>query len=260
MGDELRVEQQGALATVTINRPAVHNAITLEVWRELAEVFRQLATRPEVRVVILRGAGTQAFSAGADVAEFPTHRYSRAAARTYHQTMQAALEAIETLDRPVLALIFGFALGAACALACACDLRLAAENARIGVPAARLGLTLGLRDTQRLVSLVGIGRAADLLLTGRILSAAEALAVGLVDRVYPVATAEAEARALATEIAAQAPVALRQAKRALRLLLRNPSLSGVDETEASIEWAETQDFAEGIRAFLERRRPVFQGR
>ena len=256
----VRVEVAAPLATVTLDRPAARNAIQRAMWAELAEVFARLADDASVRVVILRGAGDRAFSAGADIGEFRTKMISKELARDYWRVVDAANSAVERCPKPVIAMVAGFALGAALPLVCACDVRIAAaENARFGVPAARIGLTLGLEDARRLVGAVGGSWARDILITGRLFDANEALAIGLVQRVVPLARLEAETHTLAHRIAEGAPLALRQAKQNVDLILRDPALTSVDREEWSIAWAGSRDFVEGIEAFFAGRRPEFRG-
>lgn len=256
----VRVEVAAPLATVTLDRPEARNAIQRAMWAALPEVFGRLAEERSVRVVILRGAGDRAFSAGADIGEFRTKMISKELARDYWRVVDAANSAVERCPKPVIAMVAGFALGAALPLVCACDVRIAAaENARLGVPAARIGLTLGLEDARRLVAAVGASWARDILITGRLFDADEALAIGLVQRVVPLARLEAETRALAGRIAEGAPLALRQAKQNVDLILRDPSLTSVDREEWSIAWAGSHDFVEGIEAFFAGRKPEFKG-
>jgi enoyl-CoA hydratase/carnithine racemase len=244
---------------VTLDRPDARNAINRAMWAALPAIFEELAEDRSVRVIVLRGAGDRAFSAGADIGEFRTRMISKQLAREYWHVVDAANSAVERCPKPVVAMVAGFALGAACPLVCACDVRIAGANARIGVPAARIGLTLGLNDTRRLVSVVGAAHARDALLTGRTYTAAEALQIGLVQRVVPLEKVEAETRALALRIAEQAPLALRQAKANVDLILRDPALGSVDRAEFAIEWAGSRDFVEGVEAFFEGRKPAFTG-
>ena len=246
-------------ATVILNRPAHRNAITMAMWSGLAEVFARLADDPAIRVIVIRGAGDKAFSAGADIAEFRTRMIGQQLARDYWRVVDEANSAVENCPKPVIALIGGFALGAACALVSACDLRIATPNAILGVPAAKIGLTLALNDTRRLVNAVGASHAREILLTGRLLSAAEALEVGLVNRVIPVDDVGSELQSLVTSIAEQAPLALRQAKTNLNIVARNPGFAGISEIEVSLAWAGSHDFVEGINAYLEKRKPHFTG-
>jgi enoyl-CoA hydratase/carnithine racemase len=253
------VERTPPCATVTLNRPEHRNAITAAMWAALAAVFAELAADRAIRVVVLRGAGDKAFSAGADIAEFRTRMIGQAAARDYWREVDAANSTVENCPKPVVAVVSGFALGAACALVSACDLRIATPNALLGVPAARIGLTLALNDTRRLVGAIGASHARNMLLTGRLYSAAEALVAGLVTTVVPADEVEAELQRLVALIADQAPLALRQAKVNLNIVARNPGFAGINEVEVSLDWAGSRDFAEGISAYLERRKPRFAG-
>ena len=255
----VRVDVEPPLATVTLDRPEARNAINRAMWAALPGVFGRLTDDRSVRVILLRGAGDRAFSAGADIGEFRTRMISKELAREYWRVVDAANSAVERCPKPVIAMVAGFALGAALPLVCACDLRVAADTARVGVPAAKIGLTLGLDDTRRLVAAVGASWARDILITGRLLSAPEALAIGLVQRVVPLARLEGETRALAARIGEQAPLALRQAKANVDLILRDPALASVDREEFAIEWAGSRDFVEGVEAFFAGRKPEFSG-
>src|ERR1700710_1818986 len=176
--DNLLLERDGAVAIVTFNRPAVLNALNAQTVAELRHVLLELQADDAVRVVVLTGAGEKAFIAGADINELA--RQTPASGRDLARTGQAVIDLIETLGKPVIAAINGFALGGGCELAMACTLRIAAENARLGQPEINLGIIPGYGGTQRLPRLVGKGRALELLLTGAPISAAEALRIGLV--------------------------------------------------------------------------------
>jgi enoyl-CoA hydratase/carnithine racemase len=261
MSEEIRVERDGAVATVVLDRPGQRNAVTLAMWGRLAEAARALDADPAVRVVVLRGAGEAAFSAGADISEFSRHRHDSASARRYAEAFDGALDAVEAVGKPTVSLIRGFCVGGGLELATTTDLRIAAEDARFGVPIAQLGVLVGYREMRRLVGLVGPGPALDLLLTARLIGAADALRVGLVTEIWPAAELERRVRELAGRIAGLAPQAARWHKRILRTVMRDPGLKSLTAEEEALPFAcfDTADFREGCRAFLEKRPPRFQG-
>jgi len=185
MSRDLLFEARDGVATVTFNRPQQRNAIHYEMWREIARLMEECGKDESLRAVVFRGAGQEAFSAGADIAEFDRYRKDSRVARQYSRAVEEALDAIAVLPKPTIALITGYCVGGGCELATATDIRVAAENSRFGIPSAKLGLLVGYREMQRLVRLVGPGVAMDLLLTARLLDAQEALRVGLVSKVVP---------------------------------------------------------------------------
>jgi enoyl-CoA hydratase len=254
----IRVEKRSPLAQVTLDRPKVLNALNAATFAELDAAFAELAADPAVRVVLVTGAGTRAFAAGADIREVAeaTGENGSELARTG----QRVFRRIETLGKPVIACIQGFALGGGCELALACTLRLAADTARLGQPEAKLGLLPGYGGSQRLPRLVGRGAALKLLLTGAIIDAAEALRIGLVDEVVPVAELMTRADALAHEMAANAPLAVAETLRAVDegLDLKLDAALAM-EADAFGRLCGTADKAEGTRAFLEKRAPVWKG-
>ena len=204
--ENIRVEKNGKLATVTLDRPKVLNALNAATFAELNSVFDELETDEEVRVVLLTGAGERAFAAGADIRELAAAE--QGAGKAFALRGQAVFRKIETLSKPVIACVRGFALGGGCELAMACTLRIAADDAKFGQPEVKLGVTPGYGGSQRLPRLVGRGAALKLLLTGAIIDAREALRIGLVDEVVPAAELMQRGEALASEIAAQAPLAI----------------------------------------------------
>ncbi len=254
----LLVELRPPLAVVTLNRPSVHNALNIATVAELESAFRELAADSSIRVVLLTGTGTRAFAAGADIREIAT--LSAEDGKAFSQRGQAVFRLIETLGKPVIACIRGYALGGGCELAMACSLRIAADDARLGQPEVKLGLIAGYGGTQRLPRLVGRGAALRILLTGEILSAQEALRIGLVDEVVPADDLISHAEALALQIAANAPLAVRKTLRAVDEGLDLP-LGVALEREATLFAAlcATADKAEGTRAFLEKRTAVWKG-
>jgi enoyl-CoA hydratase len=257
--EHLLVERDDAVATVTVNRPSVLNALNSATLRELDHLMGELAADDQVRAVILTGAGEKAFVAGADINELVTLTPDGAKA---HAAMgQRVFDRIEHLGKPVIAAINGFALGGGCELAMACTLRLAAETAKFGQPEIKLGLTPGFAGTQRLPRLVGKGRAMELILGGGMIDAAEALRIGLVNRVGPGASLMDDARAVARGLAASAPIALRYAMEAINHGLETTFAEGCF-VEASLFGlaAATEDMREGTGAFVAKRKPEFKGR
>jgi enoyl-CoA hydratase len=249
----------GAVATLTINRPTVLNALDAATLGELGEAMRGLQADPSVRVVILTGSGERAFVAGADINELAA--LTPDAAKAHAELGQRVFDLIERLGKPVIAAVNGFALGGGCELAMACTVRLAADSARFGQPEVKLGLTPGFAGTQRLPRLVGRGRAMELILGGGVIDAAEAFRIGLVNRVVPAASLMDEARALAQAWAANAPIAMRYAMEAVAHGLETSLAEGgfVEASLFGLAFA-TEDMREGTRAFLEKRKPAFRGR
>ena len=254
------LRRDGAVATVTINRPAQRNAISFAMWGQLTELMRQLDTERGTRCIVIAGAGGQAFSAGADIADFEQHRSSSAKGRRYNQAVDGLLETVAEIGTPVISMIEGFPAGGGCELAVATDLRIAAAGSRLGIPVARLGITIGHREMYGLVNLVGKGNALYILLSGRLLDAEEALRIGLVNQVVaPVQLAEVTYR-LAGEIAALAPLSHAVNKRTLNQVLAKPALDLTPaEAELPLTQFDTRDYQEGYRAFLEKRPPEFIG-
>ncbi|HXT37581.1 MAG TPA: enoyl-CoA hydratase-related protein [Chloroflexota bacterium] len=258
--DGVILEVREAIALVTLDRPEVHNALNLAMWRRLCSVFRVLATTRGLRVVIVRGAGGRAFSAGADISEFRAARVGSQAAGVYNTAIASALQAIYTLPLPVIAVIEGLAVGGGCEIATACDLRIAGHAARFAIPIMRLGVSLGLVEAEALVRLIGPAHAKDLLFTGRMIGADEALRIGLVNRVVPDHELEQASWNLANRICQGAPLVAAAHKLAL-----NGLVHGFGAAEAArlrritTEIYEGSDLLEGIAAFGERRDPIFTG-
>jgi|SRR5688572_18789252 len=258
MFDNLLFAREGAVALLTLNRPQSLNALNARLLDELRQAILQIRDDRSVRVVILTGAGPRAFAAGADLKELSS--LSPVAMQAYSQAGQRVFDLIEELGKPVVAAINGFALGGGCELAMACTVRIAADSARLGQPEVNLGLMPGFAGTQRLVSLIGKGRALDLLLTGRQIDAAEALRIGLVERVFPAVELMTEARVMAGELADKPPLAVRSILEAVHRGSETTSAAG-QALEASLFGllASTMDMREGTAAFLEKRTPIFKG-
>ena len=256
--ENLTIERDGAVAIVTITRPKVLNALSLATLGELEAAMTALRDDDAVRCVVITGAGEKSFVAGADINELATQ--SPVAGRSHALHGQQVLDTIETLGKPVIAAINGYALGGGCELAMACTLRIAADTARLGQPEINLGLIPGSGGTQRLARLVGSGRALQLLLTGDQISATEAHRLGLVNRVVPAADLMSETRALAAVLAAKPPIAVRYILEAVNRGTQLPLREG-EAFEATLFGlvASTDDMREGTSAFLQKRKAEFKG-
>ena len=255
----LLVESREGITIVTVNRPDKLNALNDRTMEELDVAFAAIAADPGTRGVILTGAGEKAFVAGADIAELATQSPVDGKERSIRG--QRVLDRIERLGKPVVAAVNGFALGGGCELAMACHVRVASANAKLGTPEVKLGIMCGYAGTQRLPRLVGKGRALEMLLTGDMIDAAEALRIGLVNRVVPRESLLAEAEALLRKMMANGPVSLRFTLEAVQDGLE----VGFDEAqrqEATLFGliCTTEDMKEGTKAFLEKRPPRFQGK
>lgn len=252
-------ETRESIAHVRLNRPDKLNALSREMLSELGETFKRIEHEPQVRAVILTGTGEKAFSAGTDISELAA--LDETGAREASARGQDVCERIERCPVPVIAAIGGLAAGGGCELALACHLRVAAEAARFSLPETKLGMIPAYGGTQRLARIIGSGRATELMLTGRSVTAHEALRLGLVNRVAESARLLEEAGSLAREIAELAPLAIRACLEAVTRGLSLPLAEGLKlEAELFSSLFATADVREGTRAFLEKRAPVFQGK
>jgi enoyl-CoA hydratase len=257
--ETLLVERDGAVAVVTVNRPKVLNALNSQTIDELERAMRACQDDDAVRAIVLTGAGDKAFVAGADINELAV--LSPADGQRHGRRGQAVFDFIEQLGKPVIAAINGFALGGGCELAMACTLRIAAETARLGQPEINLGIIPGYAGSQRLPRLVGKGRALEILLTGDMVPAARAYEIGLVNKVVPAGELMAEAKKLATALAAKAPIATRYIIEAVNHGMEM-SLADGQFLEGTLFGlvASTDDMKEGTKAFLEKRQAAWRGR
>ena len=260
MFENILLEKRAPLAVITFNRPKVLNALNAATLEELSSALEDVAADPEVRVILFTGAGPKAFVAGADITELAA--LDAETGRAYARRGQELFRCIETLGKPVIACIHGFALGGGCELAMACTIRLASETAKLGQPEVKLGVIAGFGGTQRLPRLVGPSAALKLLLSGEIISAEEALRIGLVDEVLPgTDQLMARAEALAMEIAANAPIAIERTLLAVDSGLDRSLEDGLAEEARHFgQCCATQDKAEGTAAFLAKRAAVWTGK
>jgi enoyl-CoA hydratase/carnithine racemase len=255
---DILVTRQDSVAIVSLNRPAVRNAVTLGMWRELAIIYSKLADDDEVRAIVLAGSGAD-FSVGADISEFDTIRDNRDQSAAYEVSVDACSAAIADVAKPVIAAISGYCLGGGCHLALACDFRFASHGARIGIPSAKLSIVYGVKSVQRLLALAGLANAKRVLYSGERFDAARAQAMGLVDEVCDDAIPAAVA--FAKDLAGNAPLSIAGAKFMLNGLAMGNGALDVSAAERLIDQAsDSEDFREGRRAFAEKRPPQFRGR
>lgn len=257
----LLVTRQDGLARITFNKPERMNAMSLDMWQGLSEALDELASDDKARVVILCGAGDKAFVSGADISEFESARSTGDSVRNYNSVFEAADRVLYNFPKPTIAEIKGYCIGGGMGLAIACDIRICADDARLGITAAKLGLGYGYDGVHRLVSLAGPEVASQILFSARLFPADKAQRMGLVSEVVPRADLAITVADLASRIAANAPKTVRTAKAAIRAVLQPDGpvdRATVDRLVA--DCFASDDYAEGYRAFAEKRKPQFRDR
>ncbi|MBV9744173.1 MAG: enoyl-CoA hydratase/isomerase family protein [Acidobacteriia bacterium] len=251
----------GAVATLTFNNPERHNAMSLEMWQAATTALVALIDDPAVRVIVLTGAGGKAFVSGADISKFESERASADGVATYNAAVESFSKILYDCSQPTIAMIRGYCIGGGIGIAVCCDLRLATENSRFGVPAAKLGLGYGMESLRRLMQLIGPQFTAEMLFTARQFDATEAAQMGLINRVLPESEIESYVADMAQTIAGNAPLTIRAAKRIIRELLRDGVVRDTRKCGSLVDACfESEDYREGRRAFLEKRKPVFKGK
>lgn len=259
MTEPVQIAQADGVTTVTLNRPDKLNALNKAMWQGVAEAFAHLSRDETVRCVVLTSAGGKAFSPGADIAEFGTERADVAQATAYGGLMHDAMGAIGRCPHPTLAVIHGICVGGGLELAAMCDLRICGASSRFGVPINRIGVVMAYPEIEALIGLVGRATALEILFEGRVFGAEEALQKGLVNRVVPDEQVAAEGAATARRIAEGAPLVNRWHKKFARRLSDAAPLSPQEQAEGFATFG-TEDFREGVRAFLAKEKPRFTGR
>ena len=259
MGEIILVERDGAIATVTLNKPERLNALDRSMWVRLGGIFGEVDRDESLRCIVLRGAGDKAFAAGADISEFANERADAALARRYGEDVAASLRALAECRHPTVALIQGACVGGGLLVAAQCDLRICNESARFGVPVKNLGLTEAYDELQGMMRVIGPAASLEILLEGRIWGAREAYEKGLVARVVPDAGVIEETYATARRIADGAPLVARWHKKFVRRLT-DPRPLTPEEHDESFACFDTEDFRIGYRAFLDKKKPEFKGR
>ncbi len=255
----LRYVKDGSIAWITANNPARMNALTAAMWKAVPETIATAVEDPAVRVIVLRGSGDKAFSAGADISEFENSRTGDAA-KIYDALNDGAFNALSGCPKPTIAMIHGFCLGGGLGLALCCDMRVADDASQFAIPAAKLGLGYNARWVRPILAAIPAARAKELLFTGRRFRSADAEAMGLVSQLVPKAELEATVKALALEIAANAPLSVAAAKKVIDEISRHPEHPDMAALDAAVTACfESADYTEGRRAFLEKRKPEFKG-
>ena len=258
--DKMIAEKDGGIGWMIYNNPARHNAMSMEMQEAVPQILEDFQADPDVRVVVIRGAGEKAFISGADISEFEKRRSSPETIKQYNESGRLAAVAYANLEKPLIAMIQGYCMGGGLLTAMSADIRIASEEAQFGIPAARLGLGYEFGGVRPLVTLVGPAYASEILFSARRFSAEEALRMGLINRVVPKPELEASVRELAGSIAENAPLTVRAAKAGILQSVKDRETRDLDRVEQLVrECFESGDYIEGRRAFMEKRKPDFRG-
>jgi len=258
--DKMLARKDGGVGIVTFNNPERHNAVSLDMWEATKRMLDGFAADNDIRVVVLTGAGGKAFVSGADISKFESERANLEAARAYNAKSDAAYSSIAEFPKPTIAMIRGYCIGGGLGLATCCDLRIASDNSRFAVPAAKLGLGYGYTGLKRLVDIVGPAFAKEIFYTARQFDAEEARIMGLVNRVVPSAALEDTVKSITDTICANAPLTLKAVKVTVGEILKDESKRNIARTVEVVEQCfASRDYNEGRAAFMEKRKPVFTG-
>jgi enoyl-CoA hydratase/carnithine racemase len=259
--EKMIARKDGAIGWMLFNNPARHNAVSVEMWKAVPEILEEFGRDEKIRVVVLAGVGGKAFVSGADISEFGEKRHSREATLAYNATVERASDTLLACKKPTMAMIQGYCIGGGLAISLCCDLRIASQDSRFGVPAAKLGLGYAFPGIRRLVDIVGPAFAKEIFFTARQFDATEALQMGLVNRVRPTAEIEAYVKDYAAMIGANAPLTVGAAKLCVGEYLKDPDKRDLAACQAAVDFCfASADYVEGRTAFMEKRKPAFSGK
>jgi len=258
--DRMLFRKDGSIGYVIFNNPERHNAVSLDMWAAAGKMLDDFRDDNDIRVVVVTGAGDKAFVSGADISRFEKERSNEEAVARYNATVAKSCDAFQDFPKPTIAMIRGYCLGGGVGLAICCDIRICTEGSKFAVPAAKLGLGYGYSGLKRLVDVVGPSFAMEIFYTARQFSAAEALAMGLVNRVVPEGDLESYVKTYADGIAENAPLTIRAVKATVGEIMKDESKRDMKRSQTLVEACfRSRDYEEGRKAFMEKRKPVFTG-
>lgn len=255
---DIFLSKNGEIATIFINRPLKRNALKLEMWEKIPELIKECEEDSSIKVIIFSGVNESAFSAGADISEFKTLRYTAEGAKKYNDATMVAEKVIADVSKPTIAMIQGYCVGGGCEIAVACDFRFSDENGKFGITPAKLGLVYNTPGTKNIVELVGPAKTKDILYTGRLIEAEEAYRIGLIDRIFPAEKIHEETQKYAQLICKNAQFAVRGSKKVVNEVLHGAATDSPEIAQLVIDSFVSDDYREGVTAFLEKRKPDFK--
>ena len=258
--DKIKINKSNGVGWITLNQPQKKNAISFEMWEAIPHIAQRFSDDDDIRVVVVKGEGDQAFSSGADISQFENKRSSKSTTDEYNLTVKAAVAALDQLAKPLIAMIQGYCIGGGTSVAVHCDIRIAADNAVFAIPAAKLGLAYRWEDIYPLVQLIGPSFTRELLYTGNRFNATQAMQMGLINRVVPTAELESYVAEYTAGISANAPLTIHCANRTVAEALKDPEQRDLAEVEVlAARCFDSKDYQEGRQAFSEKRKPRFKG-